>query len=125
MIKLYKNYAKIDTLNTTLLLCSAHGRVYKLYYGDKIKDDDSYLGLFDHNICDLYTSTDDTYYANTFMSSNGDGNNIESMVRITNEDSTFVSRFEFVNFKIVDINLPYNNFPHSLNKTEISSIYLK
>ena len=41
MIKLYKNYAKIDTLNTTLLLCSAHGRVYKLYYGDKIKEDES------------------------------------------------------------------------------------
>ena len=118
MIKLYKNYAKIDTLNTTLLLCCAHGRVYKLYYGDKLKEDDSFLGVFNHEILDLYTSTDDTYYANTFMSSNGDGNNIENMVRITNEDSTFVSRFEFVSFDIVDINQPYNAYPHSLNKAE-------
>ena len=38
------------------------------------------------------------------MSCNGEGNNIENLVRITNEDSTFVSRFEFVDFKIVDIN---------------------
>ena len=122
MIKLYNNYAKIDTLNTTLLLCSAHGRVYKVYYGERIKDDDLYLGIFDHSILDLYTSTDDTYYANTFASSNGDGNNIESMVRIMNEDSTFVSRFEFVSFNIVDINKPYNEYPHSLNKHETLEI---
>ena len=40
MVKLYKNYAKIDTLTTTLLLCACHGRVYKLYYGKKLIDDD-------------------------------------------------------------------------------------
>ena len=122
MIKLYKNYAKIDTLNTTLLLCSAHGRVYKVYYGEKLKDDESYVGILNHNIYDEYTSTDDTYYANTFMSCNGDGNNIENMVRITNEDSTFVSRFEFVSFFKVDINKPYNEYPHTLNKCETLEI---
>ena len=125
MIKIINNYAKIDTLNTTLLLCVAHNRVYKLYYGDRLKDDDSYIGMFNHLVSDLYSSTDDTYYANTFMSCNGDGNNIENMVRISNEDSTFVSRFEFESFNIVDINKPYNEFPHSLNKSETLEITYK
>ena len=38
MIKLNKNYAKIDTLNTTLLLAYGQKKVFKVYYGEKFKD---------------------------------------------------------------------------------------
>ena len=125
MIKLFKSYAKIDTLNNTLLLASGQNKVFKVYYGSKLKDDESYLSIFDHDLFELFTSTDDTYYSNTFLSSNGDGNNIESMVHVVNADTTFVSRFEFVDFKIVDINKPFNEFPHSLNKKETLQITYK
>ena len=122
MIKLFKNYAKIDTANTTLLLASGQGKVFKVYYGKKIKDDTSYLPIIDHDFFELFSSTDDTYYSNMFMSCNGEGNNIENMVRIINEDSTFVSRFKFVDFQIVDVNKPFNEFPHTLNKEETLEI---
>ena len=122
MIKLNKNYAKIDTLSTSLILAAGQKKVFKLYYGEKIKEDESYVGILDPDKFELFSSTDDTYYSNTFMSCNGDGNNIESMVRITNENSTFVSRFEFVGFNIVDINQPYNALPHTLNKSETLEI---
>ena len=125
MIKLFNSYAKIDTLNTTLLLAAGQNKVFKVYYGEKLLDDESYLPIFDHNLFELFSSTDDTYYSNTFASCNGDGNNIESMVRIVNEDTTFVSRFEFVDFSIVDINKPFNEFPHSLNKKETLQITYK
>ena len=98
MINLFNDYVKIDTKNTTLILASGQNRVYKVYYGKKVKDDKDYLFVVNHNLNEIFSSTDDTYYCNTFMSCNGEGNNIENMVRITNEDSTFVSRFEFVDF---------------------------
>ena len=41
MIKLFKSYAKIDTANTTLLLASGLNKVFKVYYGPKLKDDES------------------------------------------------------------------------------------
>lgn len=122
MIKLFNSYAKIDTLNNTLLLAAGQNKVFKVYYGSKLADDESYLPIFNHDLFELFSSTDDTYYSNTFLSSNGDGNNVESMVRIVNSDTTFVSRFEFVDFKIVDINKPFNEFPHSLNKKETLQI---
>ena len=125
MIKLFNDYVKIDTKNTTLILASGLNRVYKVYYGKKVKDDKDYLYVVNHNLNEIFSSTDDTYYCNTFMSCNGEGNNIENMVRITNEDSTFVSRFEFVDFKIVDINKPFNEFPHSLNKSQTLQITYK
>ena len=68
MIKLYKNYAKIDTQNTTLLLAYGQKKVFKVYYGEKLKDDDSYVGIFDADKFELFSSTDDTYYSNTFIS---------------------------------------------------------
>ncbi len=125
MIKIFKDYVKIDTKNTSLILASGQDRVYKVYYGNKVRDDDNYAFIVDHNLNEVFTSTDDTYYCNTFMSCNGEGNNIENMVRITSEDSTFVSRFEFVDFKIVDINKPFNDFPHSLNKTQTLQLTYK
>ena len=125
MIKLFKSYAKIDTANNTLLLAAGLNKVFKVYYGPKLKDDESYLPIIDHDFFEVFSSTDDTYYTNTFASCNGDGNNIETMVRIINQDTTFVSRFEFVDFKIVDINKPFNNFPHSLNKKETLQITYK
>ena len=100
MIKLFGNYVKIDTENTTLLLLGVNKKVYKVYYGEKISDDNDYLPLFNYNEFDLNSSTDDTYYYNTISSCNGDGNNIESMVRIVSDKNTFVSRFDFVSFVI-------------------------
>ena len=108
MIKLFNSYAKIDTENTTLLLASGLNKVFKVYYGPKLLDDESYLSVFNHDFFEVFSSTDDTYYANTFASSNGDGNNMETMVRIVNQDTTFVSRFEFIDFQIVYINKPFN-----------------
>ena len=49
MIKLFNCYAKIDTLNTTLLLAAGQNKVFKVYYGEKLLDDESYLPIFDHN----------------------------------------------------------------------------
>lgn len=122
MIKIFGNYVKIDTLDTTLLLLGTNNKVYKVYYGEKIKDDKDYLPLFNYNVFDLNSSTDDTYYYNTILSSNGDGNNIESMVRIITDNHTFVSRFNFVSFNIVDINEGYTQIPHSLNKSQTLEI---
>lgn len=122
MIKLFKNYVKIDTENTTLLLLGVNKKVYKVYYGERISDDTDYLPLFNYNEFDLNSSTDDTYYYNTISSCNGDGNNIESMVRIVSDKNTFVSRFDFVSFEIVDINEGYTMMPHSLNKSETLEI---
>ena len=126
MIKIYGDYVKIDTLNTSLILVNGvKKRVFKVYYGKKIKDNVDYRFVLNHDVFEIFTSTDDTYYANTFMSCNGDGNNMECFVKIVNEDSTFVSRFEFVEFKIVDINKPFNEFPHSLNKHQTLEITYK
>ena len=125
MIKIFNDYVKIDTQNTSLILACGLNKVFIVYYGKKITDDSSYLSVLDHKNFEIFSSTDDTYYSNTFMSCNGDGNNIESMVRIINEDSTFISRFEFERFNIVDINEPYNEFPHTLNKLETLEITYK
>ena len=122
MIKFIGNYVKIDTNHTTLLLLGVNKKVYKVYYGESIKDDVDYLPLFNYNSFDLNSSTDDTYYYNTMLSSNGDGNNIESMVRLISDNHTFVSRFDFVSFDIVDINEGYTAFPHSLNKSQTLEI---
>ena len=125
MIKLFGDYVKIDTENTTLLLVTGQNRVYKVYYGEKIKDDDSYTFMFDHSYSELFSSTDDTYYSNTIFSCNGDGNNIEHMVRIVSDKHAFVSRFEFQEFNIVDINRPYDEMPHALDKKETLEITYK
>lgn len=125
MIKLFNDYVKIDTINTTLILAKNAKRVVKVYYGKKLTDDNNYLAIINHNVEELFTSTDDTYYYDTMMSCNGEGNNIENMVRIINHDSTFVSRFEFIDFKIVDINRVFNDFPHSLNKKQTLQITYK
>ena len=49
------------------------------YTYKKLKDDISYLPIIDHDFFELFSSTDDTYYSNTFMSCNGEGNNIEKI----------------------------------------------
>lgn len=125
MIKIFNDYVKIDTVNTSLILASGQNTVFKVYYGKKLNDDTSYLPIYNHNVFEVFSSTDDTYYSNTFMSCNGEGNNIETMVRIINEDTTFVSRFQFFKFEVVDINEPFNEKPHSLNKLQTLKITYK
>ncbi len=125
MIKIFNDYVKIDTVNTSLILASGQNTVFKVYYGNKLNDDKSYLPIYNHNVFEIFSSTDDTYYSNTFLSCNGEGNNLETMVRIISEDTTFVSRFQFVNFEIVDINEPFNETPHTLNKLETLKITYK
>lgn len=125
MIKIFNDYVKIDTVNTSLILASGQNTVFKVYYGNKLNDDKSYLPIYNHNVFEIFSSTDDTYYSNTFLSCNGEGNNLETMVRIISEDTTFVSRFQFVNFEIVDINEPFNETPHTLNKLQTLKITYK
>lgn len=116
MIKIFNNYAKINTCNTTLLLQNVNGICYKLYYGEKISLQQDYKAIFDDENIDTFTSSDDTTYSNTIMSTTGDGNNVENMVRIVNDKGCFITRFVCEGFDIVDINQPFNNTPHALNK---------
>ena len=44
------------------------------------------------------------------------------MVRLISDNHTFVSRFDFVSFDVVDINEGYTMMPHSLNKEETLEI---
>ena len=124
MIKLFGNYAKIDTLNSTLLLQIVSGTCFKLHYGNHIKDDDDYTAIFD-SVIDTYTSSDDTSYSNTMVSTTGDGNNIENMVRVVSDKNVFLTRFECLGFEVVDINTPYTNTPHALDKDETLKITYK
>lgn len=125
MIKFIGNYIKIDTKNTTLLLEIINKRVVKRYYGSKIRDDKDenvFRGFFDESI-EFSSSTDDTTYDNTMMSSNGDGANIEFMVKLYTNNN-IVSRFIYDSCELVDINEGYTNFPHSYDKKEtIKFIY--
>ena len=122
MIKLFKNYAKIDTCSTTLLLQNVNGVVYKVYYGNHIKDDDDYVAIFNYHQIDTFTSSDDTSYSNLMMSSPGDGANVENMIRVTSNKGVFLTRFICRGFSICDINTPYSNFPHSMDKLQTLKI---
>ena len=56
MIKLFNSYAKIDTANTTLLLACGLNKVFKMYYGPKLRDDESYLPIFNHDFFEVFSS---------------------------------------------------------------------
>lgn len=93
MIKFIKEYVKIDTENTTLLLSIRGGDLEKLYYGKKIKDFSSYEFFSGGKVINALASVDDYDVASRLISSIGNGNNRESFVHIVDGNGGIVNRF--------------------------------
>ncbi len=108
MINIFNDYIKIDSKNNTLLL--GIRKTYDfygidptwaeiLYYGTKISDANDY-SCFYEKLCYM-ASSDDSIHTRRTVSSNGDGNNRESLLTVS-KNNIFSNRFMFDSVKMVD-----------------------
>jgi alpha-galactosidase len=125
MIKVLGNCIKLDTPNTSLIFRVNGKKAEQIYYGRKIKDFNQYdvFGEQEKNI--QFASCDDYESIRAFFSSSGDGSCAESLVIVQNADGSYINRFDYTGYEIIDQNKKENcgNLPKSRNKSQTLIIY--
>lgn len=127
MIKIQNPYIKIDTEKTTLLLKveewgAGHPEYHPknlfkgvaiLYYGSRISDFDNYdvFGIKPLIIDRVGGSIDDYIRGAMTHSSVGIGANREVLLEVNNADGVNVNRFDFVNARVLDGGVEFNDMP--------------
>ncbi len=101
MIKINDQYIKIDTMMTSMIISYKAEIPELLYYGKKIKDNDSYA-FFRHSIKGKrFGSVSDRNVFPTIMSFTGDGCQKESLLRVV-KNGIFTNRFVLNDAFLVD-----------------------
>ncbi|MBO7187620.1 MAG: alpha-galactosidase [Clostridia bacterium] len=102
MIKLFGEYVKIDTPNTSLIIKKHEDRALMLYYGKKLNDHDDY-GYFSKGKTDRRgASNDDWANIPSVMSSNGEVAQKTNYTNFHDENGLFTNRFNLVDAEIVE-----------------------
>ncbi|MBR7141022.1 MAG: alpha-galactosidase [Clostridia bacterium] len=113
-----KNFIKLDTQNNSLVFFVAEdGRFSVVHYGKKVLGDnflsESALEILNANsaVWNFSASSDDLYGQPTIVSSVGDGNSMEQLLRVENEDGSFVNRFVYANHEFIEGGVTFDGLP--------------
>lgn len=108
MIKIWNNYVKIDSLNSSLIIMKKGRFAENIYYGKKLNDSEDYSFLDTHGNQGYFNNMDDMVNIPVMLSSTGDLSNKESFVEFFGKNDIFINRFEYLGAEIVsDVSSPF------------------
>lgn len=113
------NFIKLDTNKTSIVFyVSDDKRTSIVHYGKKVNDDfisnqiRSVVNA-DESVWNFAASSDDLYGQPTCVSSIGDGNSMEQLVRLVNEDGSITNRFLYDSHEFIEGGVNIDGLPRA------------